>query len=213
MSSLALFMYRAGLFFVISAPSGTGKTSVIQRLKVKDPTLAVAISATTRQPRASETPGESYHFMDESSFVSAIESFDFLEHTQIFAHRYGTLRGPLDMATAHGTDTLLALDWRGVKALKDAYGDRVVAVFLLPPSLTELGQRLNQRGQDDPNNIAYRLRCAKEDLQDAVHYDYWVTNHVLDHAVDLIWAIVQSERCRLKHLHHPETLLDGVMNV
>jgi guanylate kinase len=206
-------MHRAGLLFVISAPSGTGKTSVIQRLRSKDPAIVVAISATTRQARASEVPGESYHFMSEAAFVASIESHHFIEHAHIFSHRYGTLRAPLDMATAHGTDTLLALDWSGVRALRDVYGSRVVAIFLLPPSLTELGQRLHGRGQDRPDHIAYRLRCAKEELQEAVHYDYWVTNHCLDNATDLVWAIIQSERCRLRHLHHPETLLAGVMDI
>jgi guanylate kinase len=189
-------MQRSGLFFVLSAPSGTGKTSINTALLAKDPELSTSISATTRKPRNGESHGKSYYFLEDDAFSKAVEMDHFVEYAKVFNHRYGTLKGPLEQASAWGKDVLLALDWQGAQSMRQLYGQKAVLIYILPPRLSDLKERLHERGQDHPDCIAERLACAYGEIQNCVHYDYIVVNENLNKAVDQAWSIIQSERCR-----------------
>lgn len=198
-------MVRSGLFFVFSAPSGTGKTSIAKALLDRDKGLCASISATTRSPRGGEVHGKHYYFLDDKTFSAALEARDFVEHAEVFQHRYGTLKDPLEKASAEGRDVLLALDWQGARAMRQCYGDKTVLIYILPPQLSDLKKRLIQRGQDSPEVIAERLSCAQREIAQCVHYDYLIVNDYFPRAADQAWSILESERCRFKH--QPSTLL------
>ncbi len=188
---------RAGLFFVFSAPSGTGKTSISRALLEKDTQLQPSISATTRRPRDGEIHGQDYYFLDEKTFLQSVDHQEFLEYTKIFNHHYGTLKTPLERNSSASKDSLLALDWAGAKTMRDFYGKQAVLIYVLPPQLSDLEKRLINRGKDSPQRIKERLSCAYNEIQTCVHYDYVITNDELHRATAQAWSIIQSERCRV----------------
>ncbi|MBM3631652.1 MAG: guanylate kinase [Alphaproteobacteria bacterium] len=190
---------RLGLFFVFSAPSGTGKTSLSRALLEKDSELRPSISATTRMPREGEVHGKDYHFLDEKTFLKSIDHQEFVEHTKIFNHHYGTLKAPLEHNSSDSKDSLLALDWAGAKTLRELYGKQAILIYVLPPQLADLEKRLIHRGKDSPQRIKERLSCAYNEIQACVHYDYVITNDEFDRATAQAWSIIQSERCRVHH--------------
>lgn len=190
---------RVGLFFVFSAPSGTGKTSLSRALLEKDAELRPSISATTRMPREGEVHGKDYYFLDEKTFLKSIDHQEFVEYTKIFNHHYGTLKAPLEHNSSDSKDSLLVLDWAGAKTLRELYGKQVILIYVLPPHLSDLEKRLIHRGKDSPQRIKERLSCAYNEIQTCVHYDYVITNDELHRATAQAWSIIQSERCRVHH--------------
>ena len=165
----------AGILFIVSAPSGAGKTSLLQALLAADPQLSVSISHTTRPRRSSETAGVNYHFIARDQFLAMIDRDAFIEHAEVFGNFYGTARETLDATLASGTDLVLEIDWQGAAQVRSARPD-AVSIFIVPPSPEALRQRLLQRAQDDPAVIESRLAEARGEMQHHHEFDYLVIN-------------------------------------
>lgn len=184
-----------GLFIVVSAPSGTGKTSVCQQLMKKWPDLKFSVSYTTRLPRSDEKDGEGYHFISETLFREMIAQGEFAEWVENFGNLYGTARSTVDSSLGMGYDILIDVEPRGAKKLKQTFPGGIF-VFLLPPSWEELHNRLVKRGGDREEAIKKRLQQAREESKEVRWYDYVIFNDCLDATVDQISAIYQAEKAR-----------------
>src|SRR5438477_5818880 len=149
-------MEYPGNLFVVAAPSGAGKSSLVKSLLEIDSHLVVSISHTTRKPRGQEQDGREYHFIDEASFRQMIAAGDFVEWAEVHGHLYGTSRAAIEQRVAVGQDVMLEIDWQGALQIKQLFPNAVL-IFILPPSYDELAQRLNRRGEDHPEVIAQRL--------------------------------------------------------
>jgi guanylate kinase len=160
--------------FVLSAPSGAGKTSLVRALLAADPALAVSVSHTTRAPRAHELDGRDYHFVSQEQFLRLVDAHAFLEHAQVFDNHYGTGREQIDNKLRTG-NVLLEIDWQGARQVRTARPD-CVSIFILPPSRAVLEQRLRARGTDSGEVIARRLRDAASDMSHCLEFDYAVVN-------------------------------------
>lgn len=187
--------HREGILFVVSAPSGAGKTSLCRELIDTFPEIRQSVSFTTRSMRAGEQAGVDYHFVDHPAFERMIDNNRFAEWAQVHGNLYGTALETLDQAAEQGVDLLLDIDYQGAAQLKK-YCRHGVFIFVLPPNLTELERRLRSRGTDGDEVIRRRLKVAREEISQAVWYDYLVVNDHLDTAVNKIKAIVVAERCR-----------------
>lgn len=190
---------RRGILFILSAPSGAGKTTLSRHILARTPDLKLSISYTTRTPRPGERDGQDYHFIDESRFVQLRTAGAFAEWAQVHGFLYGTARAPLDDALSHGRDFLLDIDVQGAYQIKVAYPE-AVSVFVLPPSWAELQNRLQSRGTDDKEVIARRLQRAREETQELGNYDYLIVNDHLERATSLLIALIQAERIRVSRL-------------
>jgi guanylate kinase len=190
---------RRGILFVLSAPSGAGKTTLSRHILGRTPDLKLSISYTTRTPRPGEIDGQDYHFIDESRFVQLRAVGAFAEWAQVHGFLYGTARAPLDDALSHGKDFLLDIDVQGAHQLQAAYPE-AVSVFVLPPSWGELENRLRSRGTDHEEVIARRLRRAREETQELGSYDYLIVNDNVERATSLLIALIQTERLRVSRL-------------
>lgn len=183
-----------GHLFVISAPSGAGKTSLVRALVERAGDLRVSVSHTTRARRAGEEDGVAYHFIDEARFVAMVEAGEFLEHAQVFDHRYGTARSPVAARLAAGEDVILEIDWQGARSVRAALAD-TISIFILPPSVEALEQRLTGRG-DKPEAVARRMRDAVSEMSHYGEYDYLVVNDDFERAAADLLAIVGAARLR-----------------
>lgn len=190
---------RRGILFILSAPSGAGKTTLSRKLLDLTPDLHLSISYTTRAPRPGEVEGQDYHFISEDQFARLRVAGAFAEWAQVHDFFYGTARAPLDEALAHGQDFLLDIDVQGARQLKTLYAE-AVSIFVLPPSWQELEGRLRGRGTDHEEVIARRLRRAREETGELCTYDYWLVNDQVDCAVVLLQAIMMTERARVSRL-------------
>lgn len=184
-----------GLLFVISAPSGAGKSSLIRALLKDDPRLRLSVSHTTRAPRHGEHEGREYHFVDESTFAAMLERGEFLESAQVHGHRYGTSHKAMADAMAGGCDLVLEIDWQGAEQVRRLLPG-CTGIFILPPSLEELERRLRARGQDSEAVIRRRMDNAREELQHAPEFDYAIINSEFDVARQDLLAIIRAERLR-----------------
>jgi len=207
-SDTSVFTFtRRGVLFILSAPSGAGKTTLSQRILKRLPNLYISISYTTRNPRAGEEDGHDYHFVDEARFHQLCEAGAFAEWAQVHGSLYGTPRSPLDEALACGQDCLLDIDVQGARQVKEMYPE-AVSIFVLPPSWQELATRLRSRGTETDEVIARRLQRAQEETSALGTYDYVLVNEHLDHAVRLLDAIIQAERARVsRHTNSSSPLL------
>lgn len=187
--------HREGILFVVSAPSGAGKTSLCRELIDTFPEIGQSVSFTTRSMRTGERNGVDYHFVDHSVFERMIEANQFAEWAQVHGNLYGTALKTLEQAADQGIDLLLDIDYQGAAQLKKNYKQGVF-VFILPPDLGELERRLRSRKTDIDEVIRRRLEVAREEIAQAVWYDYLVVNDDLTSAVDKIKSIVIAERCR-----------------
>ncbi len=190
---------RQGILFIISAPSGAGKTTLASRLFQAIPDLRPSISYTTRVPRVGEVDGHDYHFVSEDDFVRMRDADAFAEWACVHDFFYGTPRAPVDEAIAEGRDLLLDIDVQGAKQLKGIYPE-AVSLFVLPPSWQALEQRLRGRGTDSEAVITRRLHRAREEAHAFPMYDYWIVNDDIDRAVSLLHAILTAERARVARL-------------
>ncbi len=188
-------MTQEGIAFVISAPSGTGKTTVLRTLKKKLPELRFSVSHTTRPPRADEKDGEDYHFVSESRFCEMIDGHQFLEWAKILNRYYGTTHQSIRELTEKGKDIVLELDVQGVGTLRKARFPGVF-IFILPPSLKELRARLEKRGTEPNDKIEARVEMGKGEIRKSEWYDYLLTNYQVEDTVDQIIAIMKAEKCR-----------------
>ncbi|MBI4236893.1 MAG: guanylate kinase [Deltaproteobacteria bacterium] len=180
-----------GHLFVISAPSGTGKTTVVQALRAARPALVESVSYSTRQPRAGEVHGRHYYFTDAPTFHRMAAAGEFLEWAEVHGHLYGTPRAPIEIWRAQGRDVLLDIDVQGGKAVKAADAQATL-IFLLPPSMDVLAERLRRRGTDDAATVQRRLAKAADEIAEQAVYDHVVTNHTVDETVAAILAIMNA---------------------
>lgn len=187
-----------GILFILSAPSGAGKTSLVKALLERETSLGLAISYTTRQPRLGEVDGVHYHFVEERRFLAMIEAGAFLEHAQVFGNRYGTAEAQVREALAAGQDLLLEIDWQGARQVRQRFPG-AVSIFILPPSAPILAERLRGRGQDSEEVIAGRMRQARDEMSHFDEYDYLVVNDRFDQALDDLACLARAERLRLAH--------------
>jgi guanylate kinase len=187
---------RRGLCLVIAAPSGTGKSSLTRALLAEEPGLALSISATTRAPRPGEIDGKHYLFRDVAAFEELRDSGGLLEWAHVFGRQtlYGTPRGPVEAALARGQDMIFTIDWQGFRQMRTALPDDVVGVFLLPPSMAALAERLRLRGQDTAEEIARRMAVAQSEMEHYAEFDYAVVNQDFDEAVRDVRAILRAAR-------------------
>jgi guanylate kinase len=184
-----------GLLFVITAPSGAGKTSLINAVLAEDARLRLSVSYTTRPPRPMEQNGREYHFVDDASFLAMLERGEFLESAEVHGHRYGTSQKVIDGTLDGGRDLVLEIDWQGAQQVRRLHPE-CVRVFVLPPSLSELEKRLRARGQDSDQVIARRMAAAKDEIAHAPESDYVIINKDFENAKRDLLAIFRAERLR-----------------
>lgn len=184
-----------GNLFVVAAPSGAGKSSLVSSLLEVDSHLVVAISHTTRKPRGQEQDGREYHFIDETAFRSMIERNQFFEWAEVHGHLYGTSRGAIEERITGGHDVVLEIDWQGALQIKKQFPGAVL-IFILPPSWEELLQRLQRRGEDRPEVIAQRMANARIEVSQARHFDFVIINALFETALFDLKAIVHSQRLK-----------------
>ena len=189
-------MKRKGLLIILSSPSGAGKSTLAKRLMEWDPTLSFSVSATTRAPRPGEKDGREYFFRSRDEFEAMVAAGEMLEHAEVFGNLYGSPKGPVERAMKEGRDTLFDIDWQGGQQVKQAMGDDVVSIFVLPPSIAELERRLRSRGQDSDEVIAGRMAKSEAEISHWAEYDYVLINEDLDRAEADLKTILMAERMR-----------------
>lgn len=187
---------RRGLMFILSSPSGAGKTTIARRLLGAEDNLQMSVSVTTRPKRPGEVEGRDYEFTDLDRFAHMIEADAFLEWAEVFGNRYGTPRAKIAEALELGRDFLFDVDWQGAQQLSQRAGSDVVSVFLLPPSIAELEARLRARGTDSDEVIAGRMDRARAEISHWDAYDYVVVNDSVDDCFDRVRTILHAERLR-----------------
>ncbi|TVS14531.1 MAG: guanylate kinase [Gammaproteobacteria bacterium] len=201
-----------GSLFVLSAPSGAGKTSLVRALLERDAGIEVSVSHTTRPRRTGETDGVNYHFVTPDVFEHMQGQDAFLEHARVFGNLYGTSRAWVAERLAAGGDVILEIDWQGAEQIRTRLPE-AVGIFILPPSLQTLAKRLEGRGQDNPDVIQRRLAEARLEMSHHRHYDYLVVNDDFDDALADLCAIIRTERLRLvRQQVRQSALIAGLMD-
>ena len=185
-----------GVLFVVSAPSGAGKTSLLRALIPTDPRLQLSVSHTTRGARPGEQDGTHYHFVDRARFEAMVAAGEFLEHARVFDNLYGTAERSVRDVLGANLDVVLEIDWQGARQVRARFPE-AVSVFIVPPSVEALRERLSGRGQDSAEIIDRRMRDARSELSHFGEYDYLVVNDDFDEALADLRAIVGAERLRL----------------
>lgn len=184
-----------GLLFVVTAPSGAGKSSLIRAALEEEPAIRQSVSYTTRAPRAGEQNGREYHFVDAQTFEAMVQRGEFLECAEVHGNRYGSSQRVIDETLAGGEDLLLEIDWQGAAQVRRLY-PASVAIFILPPSIDELGRRMRARGLDAEAVIERRLANAREELSHAPEFDYVIINDVFETARRDLLGVLRAERVR-----------------
>lgn len=187
---------RRGLMFILSSPSGAGKTTISRMILGADEAIKLSVSATTRTPRPGEIDGVHYHFVSDAEFDRMVEEDDFYEWAHVFGHRYGTPKGHIRAGLKEGQDFLFDIDWQGTQQLFQKDQQDVVRVFILPPSLEALRQRLENRAQDTEEVIDSRMERARSEISHWDAYDYVVINEDVDHCFAKVREILHAERMK-----------------
>jgi guanylate kinase len=187
---------RRGLLIVLSSPSGAGKSTIARMLLDADREVTMSISATTRPMRPGAENDVDYHFVDDAQFDQMIAEGAFVEWAHVFGHRYGTPKAPVKAALRKGRDILFDIDWQGARQLEPDFGEHLVTIFLLPPTMTELEQRLHTRGTDSDAVIADRMRRAADEIDHWAEYEYVLVNRDMAACVAQVRAIVSAERSK-----------------
>tara|TARA_E500000331_G_C17106817_1_gene647822 strand:- start:142 stop:780 length:639 start_codon:yes stop_codon:yes gene_type:complete len=187
---------RKGMMFVLSSPSGAGKTTISKALIEQNCDITMSISVTTRRKRPGEKDGKDYFFVDQSRFDQMIEQGDFLEYATVFNESYGTPRKLVEKKLSEGIDVLFDVDWQGTQLLKQQARGNLVCVFILPPSLSILEKRLQKRAQDSENVVKNRMEKAKSELSHWDEYDYVIVNQDIDLSIKQVGSILIAERLR-----------------
>lgn len=183
----------SGQLFIVSAPSGAGKSSLVKALLERDPAIRLSVSYTTRTPRPGEVNGVHYHFVTREDFLSRLDRAEFLECAEVYGNFYGTSHPWIDAEMAAGRDILLEIDWQGAAQVRKLM-PRAKSIFILPPSIDELRRRLEGRGTDSAEIIAKRMAAAREDISHALEFDYLVVNDRFEEALADLLAIARSGR-------------------
>jgi guanylate kinase len=187
---------RRGLMYVLSSPSGAGKTTVTRALLKNNEDLIISISATTRPRRPGEVQGQDYYFAEISEFNEMVENGDMLEHAKVFGHYYGTPRRPVEEALARGNDVAFDIDWQGTQKLAEVAREDLVTVFILPPSRDELERRLRSRGRDTEEDIRHRMEKASDEMTHYLEYDYILVNRDIEDTIRKAQLILDAERLK-----------------
>jgi guanylate kinase len=187
---------RRGLMLVLSSPSGAGKTTLSRMLLKADRHVELSVSVTTRPQRRGETDGRDYHFIDLARFEAMVKSGKLLEWAEVFGHRYGTPRAPVEKALRSGRDVLFDIDWQGTQQLREKARDDLVSVFILPPTVKELERRLERRAQDSRAIIGARMAKAAGEMSHWPEYDYVIVNREKKDAFAEVRAILAAERLK-----------------
>ena len=187
---------RRGLMFVLSSPSGAGKTTLSRMLVAEIPALQMSVSATTRPKRPGEVDGKDYYFVDQKRFDAMVANGELLEWATVFGHCYGTPRAPVDASLAAGKDVLFDIDWQGTQQLRSRSPNDVVSVFILPPSATDLEKRLHTRAQDSEEVIRGRMKKAGDEMSHFDAYDYIVVNDNIGIAFESVKSILRAEQLK-----------------
>ncbi len=207
MTADATKVERRGLMYVLSSPSGAGKTTLAERLLKGDPRLKLSISATTRKPRPGEVDGKDYYFVSEAEFLRMRDNNEFLEWANVFGNYYATPRAKVFDQLKTGVDVLFDIDWQGAQQLDAVAGGDVVKVFILPPSRAELERRLRARNQDPEDVVQGRMAKADSEMSHWAEYDYVIINFDLDESQEMLRAILLAERLRRRR----QTGLAGIV--
>jgi guanylate kinase len=187
---------RRGLMLVLSSPSGAGKTTLSRKLLETDPGVELSVSVTTRKQRPGEIDGRDYHFIDAARFDAMVKGGELLEWAQVFGHRYGTPRAPVEAALASGHDVQFDIDWQGTQQLREKADHDLVSIFVLPPSMADLERRLRRRAQDPDEVIRARMATAADEMSHWAEYDYVVINTDVDRAFREVHTILAAERLK-----------------
>ena len=188
-------MATHGNLFIVTAPSGTGKTTLVAALLAADATVQLSVSHTTRSPRAGEVNGQHYHFIDRAQFEQMIAQQDFLEHAEVYGNYYGTSLRWIQAQQAQGRDILLEIDWQGAAQVRQLLPD-AIGIFILPPSIEALETRLRGRGTDSEETILKRMAVVRSEVDHAEAADYLIFNEHIDEAVRDLLAVVRAERLK-----------------
>ncbi len=185
----------AGNLFIVAAPSGAGKTTLVKMLLERDSSIRLSVSTTTRVPRPGEVNGREYHFVDAPTFLALREQGEFLESAEVHGNHYGTSRAWIERQMAAGQDILLEIDWQGAQQVRRLFPGSI-GIFILPPSLEELERRLRGRGQDSAEIIARRVAAALDEMRHVKEFDYVIINNKLPEAIEDLQTVVRSVRLR-----------------
>lgn len=197
---------KRGLLIVISGPSGAGKGTICKELIKNNNNLSLSVSATTRSPRQGEIDGINYHFLSKDEFLKRIEENDFLENAEVYGNYYGTPKSNVEEILESGKDVILEIDIQGALKVKENTEEGVF-VFILPPSMEELKQRIIKRGSETPESLMKRFKSAYKEINFVSKYNYAVVNDEVDVAVSKLEAIILAEKCRVDRLKH--SILDS----
>ena len=201
----------SGNLFVITAASGAGKTSLIRALLECEPSIRLSVSHTTRAPRPGEVDGEHYHFVDEATFVAELNAGDFLESAYVHGFYYGTSQSVVVNTLKSDHDLILEIDWQGAAQVRKLYPD-AISIFILPPSIEALSQRLNNRGQDSQEVITKRLAAARDEMSHVGEFDYVTINDDFDVALEDLRAIIRASRLKRDiQLKRHAAMLDNLL--
>ncbi|HEU4850893.1 MAG TPA: guanylate kinase [Telluria sp.] len=185
----------SGSLFVVAAPSGAGKSTLVNALLAQEPAIKLSISTTTRPPRPGETDGREYHFTSAEDFVARAEKGEFMEWAEVHGNYYGTSRVMVEKEMSAGTDILLEIDWQGARQVRELF-PQAAFIFILPPSIAALEERLHKRGTDEPHIITRRLLAAGGEMAHAPDFDYVIINENFNVALEEMRSIVRATRCR-----------------
>jgi guanylate kinase len=191
-----LRIQRRGLMFVLSSPSGAGKTTISRAILERDSGIVMSVSMTTRTKRPGEVAAQDYHFVDTADFNMKVNRGELLEYAKVFDHYYGTPMGPVMEALDSGKDVLFDIDWQGTQQLVEKARADLVSVFILPPSTTELEKRLRGRAQDSPEVVANRMQRAPDEMSHFPEYDYIIVNRDVEKSIEMAMSILQAERLK-----------------
>ncbi len=187
---------RRGLCFVLSSPSGAGKTTISRKLLATDAELSISISCTTRAPRPGEVDGKDYFFVTKEKFREMVNNNEFIEHAEVFGNFYGTPKSFVEGQLTLGNDIIFDIDWQGTEQLTQKMQGDVVSVFILPPSMMELERRLKARNQDDEETVRKRMKKASREISHWDDYDYVIVNTDLDKSMSDVENILKAERLK-----------------
>lgn len=205
---------RRGLMYVLSSPSGAGKTTITRALLKNNPDVMISISATTRPRRSGEVHGQDYYFVEPDEFRSMVENGEMLEHAKVFENYYGTPAEPVQTALSNGKDVLFDIDWQGTQQLREAASDDLVTVFILPPSRDALEKRLRTRSIDtmeSEDDIRHRMSKAAAEMSHYSEYDYVIINENVDDAIESAQRILNGERLKRRRTQGMSDFVRGLI--